>query len=212
MDNSTKTGLCFLLGLVLVPGEPDNDQRRPCPLLTIYAGVCSIFRTIETLSLNDPDITWAVSGVARWVCLEIETGFMIASLPMLWSPTIAAGKSAANHIWLWQHGYRSWRASRSGQLRLDASETTRSEKSEEISAPATRHHYMPEQQWHATGLSKSGSPRHVDSQDSMDHLRAGADGIMCRKDLEVFARKRSGQLERDDAAVERSQNVQMPWA
>ena len=212
MDKLTKIGLCFLLGLVLVPGEEDNGQRRQYPVLTIRTGICSIFRTIETLSLNNPDPTWAVSGVARWVCLEIETGFMIASLPMLWSPTIAAGKSAANHLQLWREGYRTWRALRSSQLPLDSGETIRNEKSDGTSAPATRHRSTPEQHWRTEVQSKSVPMHHIGSQASLDHLRGGADGIVCRRELDVFARKRSGQFEWDDTAVERSQNIGMSWA
>lgn len=60
MDKSTKIALCLLLGLVLVPGKLREKTLSIAQGAEALTGICSIFRTIDSLALNNPDVTWAM--------------------------------------------------------------------------------------------------------------------------------------------------------
>ena len=55
-------------------------------------------KTVEASSFNNPDITWATSGVIQWTALEICSGLIIACLPTLWMPCVAGTKSLIAHL------------------------------------------------------------------------------------------------------------------
>lgn len=135
-------------------------------------------------------MTWAVSGVARWVCLEIETGLIISCLPMLWSPAAAAGKATALHISTWRSDYRSWCAWRSGQrLRLESAES--SDKSAAASKDSADKLDRYGFQTRPQAKASSGAGRTQDGREDLKPLHDSHDGIEWRRDVDVFTSRAS---------------------
>lgn len=154
-------------------------------------GICSIFRTMETRSIDNPDITWAVSGPATWSSLETNTGLIIACLPMLWSPALTASKKTVSYLSLWRLEFGIWKASRSSQLPLESVEYAQSSQS----TRARRNRSGLQQQQRPEESFVPASPHHTDSEEDPAPPRDGDSGSVYRKGLNIIASQR---LDLDD--------------
>ena len=146
-------------------------------------------RTVQTLALNNKDVTWAISGPATWITLEIHTGLIVACLPMLWAPIVAGSKATSTYISGLCDDYRSWRAWRSGGSRFaQQNDTTNLEMGW---VPATSTHRSKVEQ--DRPVASSSEPRSLEAgipEDDMWPLTDTASAIIRRTDLAVYLSSR----------------------
>lgn len=131
---------------------------------------------------------------------------------MLWSPAAAAGKATSSYFSLWRSDYRSWRAWRSGQLRLGSDESAQTEKSEAQWASLKHDRYGFQQLQRSEGSSGPSSPQQVNVHEDLAPLNSGAHGIVCRKDLDVFTSQGPNVQDLEAASVRKSRGLGMSWA
>lgn len=149
-------------------------------------GIFSIIKTIEAFSLDNPDITWTVSGISIWVDLEIAAGFIIACLPMLWLPTLTAVKAVRSRLSSWHSVHRSSKNLQSGQQRLDSTELKSPVYPLAAVTPATGNRNK--DQW----PSSPNSPYRADSDEYLAPLR-DARGTIRHTQYDVFDSHEAGE-------------------
>ena len=156
-------------------------------------GIFPVFGAVETLSLNNPDVTWAVSGLIKWGILEAQVGFIVVCLPTLWSPVVDATKSVASHVSLWLNDHCSWRARSGGQSTWGSDKSDQTMSSESKSVRVNELGSGNQGNKVLKGPAAPNLRQDIHQVGNSTLLYEGFLGVTCRKDLDVFQSDRRNE-------------------